>query len=124
MKRLWARPFGRFLCTILLYDLFTLVLCTGWLPWGADWLIVPLMPGGQMLAGLIGGALWGGLPGLRRRTLAAYTLLSVLLFPLTWVFLDEELIDVFFVAFFGLSCQQGAGFAIGAWCRMDCVRRR
>lgn len=124
MKRLWRQRFWRYLFTIPLYDLLIYMLCMGWLPDCLNGLIVPLMIGGLMLLGIIGGAVWAGLPGLRWYTAAIYTLLSVLIFPLTWLFLDAGMIDVFLLSFFMLSCQQGMGFALGAWCRISIAREK
>ena len=85
MKRLWRQRFWRYLCTIPLYDLLIYMLCMGWLPDCLTDLIVPLMIGGLMLLGIIGGAVWAGLPGLRWYTAAIYTLLSVLIFTVGMV---------------------------------------
>lgn len=124
MKRLWRQRFWRYLCTIPLYDLLIYMLCMGWLPDCLTGLIVPLMIGGLMLLGIIGGAVWAGLPGLRWYTAAIYTLLSVLIFPLTWLFLDAGMIDLFLLSFFMLSCQQGMGFALGVWWRISIAREK
>lgn len=79
-----------------------------------------LLPGGMFLAGMAAGAFWGGLPGLRRRSVAAYTLLSALLCPLPYFLRGEP--EAFWLALVLLGGQQSLGFLAGVWCRVGLRR--
>ena len=121
---MWEHPFSRWLCTVPLCDLLIWLLCTGKLPDALDGLILPLLLGGLMLLGIICGAVWGGLPGLRLRTAALYSLLSPAFFPLPYLILfsvrEPGLFPLTMLCWNG---QQGVGFALGAWRRTVCMKR-
>ena len=118
MKRIWDRPFFRWLCTVPLYDLMIGLLCTGRAPGRLHELILPILVGGLFLLGIIGGAVWCGIRGLSWWTAAVYVLESLLVFPFSWPLLSVRESGLFPLAFVLLNGQQGAGFALGVWCRM------
>ncbi len=122
----FTKPFCRYLSTVALADFA--VACMAWygnrLPsvFPEAVFLLLMLPGGIFLLGMACGVIWGGAWGLRWRVLAGYSLVTLLLFPLPYFMVSDR--EWFWVFFWYANGQQCAGFVLGAWVRMDCVRRR
>lgn len=122
----FSKPFFRYLCTVALVDILAgaavrqgSASCRAY-PEAV--LLLLMLPGGVFLLGLACGVIWGRIPGLRWRTAAAYSFVTLLAFPLPYYlpYGSEE----FWILFWYANGQQCAGFVLGAWCSIDCMRRR
>ena len=122
----FKRPFDRYLCTAVLAD--SLIAYTVWAGdrfpriYPEAVFLLLMLPGGLFLLGMACGVIWGGACGLRWRTVAGYSLVTLLLSPLPYFMLSDR--ELFWISFWYANGQQCAGFVLGAWFRMDCARCR
>lgn len=114
----------RYLCTLPLLNVLIVlyIRCGNALPqpYGSWPLLALLLPGTPFLIGMLAGIFWGGVPGLRWRMAALYSLVSAAIYPLQYELAFEPGLFWWLLALLG--GQQGVGFLIGAWFRMSSVR--